>query len=319
MNYQADLIPTQQLFQRLIDKYATENGTDWVKQKAEAYKQSPANRTFFLMFSAAPRFVGKEPIPFTTEELAEAQALRKGFDLTGWTMDQLVRVYFVLHLPHKDQSAYVQLLNQVFEMADMHELVALYTALPILPHPEALAKRAAEGIRTNMTVVLDAICLNNPYPAEYLDEIAWNQLVLKSVFTERPLYKILGADSRANAHLAHMLSDYAHERWAASRLVTPELWRFTGQFLNESLLQDMKTLVAKEDPHERYAAILACMESSSGLAKDLLKHHQDLVKEVQEKQLDWDRLGAAYEVDKGPLPTGYQQAGSGVSVSDPEA
>ena len=62
----------------------------------------------------------------------------------------------------------------------MNELVALYSALPLLAYPEAWVHRCTEGIRSNIGPVLEAIMIANPYPSENLSEAAWNQVVLKA-------------------------------------------------------------------------------------------------------------------------------------------
>ena len=118
---------------------------------------------------------------------------------------------------------------------------------------------------------------NNPYPAENLNEAAWNQMVLKAFFTEKPIDQIIGLDERANERLARTLSDYAHERWAAHRSVNPLLWRCVAPFINEQMLYvqalngasqrciiDVKKPVTKKHTYKRYTATLYLL-SKGGL------------------------------------------------------
>ncbi len=91
----------------------------------------------------------------------------------------------------------------------MNELTALYGALPFLAFPEAWKLRTAEGVRSNIGSVLEAIMVRNPYPAQYLDEPAWNQLVMKAFFTDKPVHLISGLDERANPELARILRDFS--------------------------------------------------------------------------------------------------------------
>ncbi len=89
------------------------------------------------------------------------------------------------------------------------------------PDPPRHALRAAEGVRSNMRTVFEAVAHRNPYAAEQFAESAWNQMVLKALFVGSRLDLVVGLDRRRNEALARMLCDYAHERWAASRVVEP--------------------------------------------------------------------------------------------------
>ena len=115
----------------------------------------------------------------------------------------------------------------------MQESVALYQTLPLFSPRELLKARAAEGIRSNMTAVFEAVALRNPYPAVYLEEGAWNQLVLKAFFVGSDVRQIVGLDQRANATLRRMLVDYANERRAAGRSVDPQLLQMVREDLND--------------------------------------------------------------------------------------
>ena len=124
------------------------------------------------------------------------------------------------------------------------EQVAFYRGLPLYPEAQRLEAQAAEGTRTNMRAVFEAVAHRNPYPKEQFAENRWNHLVLKALFVGSTLHPIQGLDERANPTLARMLSDYAHERWAAGRPVSPELWRCVGPHADLEALADLQRVLA---------------------------------------------------------------------------
>jgi hypothetical protein len=277
--------------EQLFDRQATPAAAQWLKEKQNLVRSSETGKDLYLPFSAAPRYVGKSTLSLTPDELEQASQLCKGFNPTNWTTDQLARTILLLSLPHDNADNYSKTILKLFGTADMGELVALYAALPLLPHPEKFVAQATEGIRTNMGNVYEAIALNNPYPFENFTEAAWNQLVLKTIFTGKSLHKIYGLDERSNPDLARMLSDYAHERWAAGRTVTPELWRPVGPYINETIISDIKKLFASENETENEAAALACTQSSYPEAQALLDQHPLLRHKITEGQLNWSHIG----------------------------
>ena len=121
--------------------------------------------------------------------------------------------------------ALVQALDQLFRCADVAEALALYQALPFLPYPEAHLLRAREGMRSNQLPLVAAVALDNPYAQTHFDEEAWNQLILKCLFVNLPLNRVIGLEGRSNPRLSHMLIDYAKERRAAARPIPVDLWR----------------------------------------------------------------------------------------------
>jgi len=290
--YQADLPHTRQLLSQWLAANLDAKAMAWLNEKIVSFETPKPLREFQSAFGLAPRMVGKQPLLLTGRHLQQARDLRPGLDPAHWTADQAARILLLLVLPHEDEDGFVKTTNQLFTAADVGELTALYLALPLLPHPEALLSRASEGIRTSMDVVFNAVALHNPYPMEYMNEAAWNQMILKAVFIGSPLDKITGLDERANPTLARIMRDYAHERWAAGRAVAPMLWRVVAPFLNDNMLPDLVRLFENSSTEaEQQAAALACRQSNFPAALQLLHAQRpDLAEKIIAGELDWANL-----------------------------
>jgi hypothetical protein len=196
----------------------------------------------------------------------------------------------LLHINSSDKDKYFHTIENLFLAAEMHEQVALYSALPVLAYQEHWRKRCAEGIRSNISDVLLSIMCHNPYPSEQLDNSAWNQMVLKAFFAEKPVHQIIGLDERANKELSMILSDYAHERWAAHRIVNPLLWRCAGAFIDENLYPDVERVGASENNLDREAAVLVCRKSSYLPARELLNKSVLLKSLKDDTNISWESI-----------------------------
>jgi hypothetical protein len=206
----------------------------WLRDTCAAVVVGGGTRALFIAFSTAGRRAGRDDLKVTAADLAAAQEARRGWDPSRWSIDQAVRTRLVLAMPSSDKKAWLTTLDQLFAAAGLEELVALYQALPLLPHPELLPPRIAEGVRSNMKPVFNAVALDNPITGERLEQDAWNQTVLKALFVASPVARMVGADRRANPVLAQMLIDYARERIAAKRPVPVDLWDAARPGCNES-------------------------------------------------------------------------------------
>lgn len=269
----------------VIQKNTSPEFLNWIDQSA-----SGNTALWNTAFASLPRKSGKKIIDVSEAEQKQLQATRKNLTIEQWSIDKLARIYLLMSLDAADKTAYVQRIENLFHGAEMNELAALYSALPVLAYPEAWKKRCAEGIRSNIGSVLESIICNNPYPSENLEEAAWNQLVLKAFFTEKPIEQIIGLDKRANQLLANTLSDYAHERWAAGRAVHPQLWRCVSKFLMENIFPDIERIALSTHTIERKAAAWVCEESNYAPAKELLNNSKELKSYVQDEGINWDTL-----------------------------
>tara|TARA_R110001592_G_scaffold9049_5_gene48648 strand:- start:125769 stop:126587 length:819 start_codon:yes stop_codon:yes gene_type:complete len=264
---------------------------DWLELQVGKIKADKGSMKLFLSFSQASRHFTKNPLKLTNQDLLEAGEIRTGFSPQNWTCLQTARVLLVLEALSEDNEKWLGDIEKLFESADIHEQEALYAALPIFPFQEKFVKRAAEGLRSNMTSVFDAIALNNPYPADYLVEQAWNQMVLKAIFMQRPLYPIIGIDQRLNSNLAKTLVDYVHERWSANRNVIPELWRFVTPFVEDEIVGLLKKVLEKGDDLEKSAVGLTCYQSENPAAKALLENHPEIRNQIEKGEINWEQIG----------------------------
>ncbi len=274
----ADFI--QQKIRELLTLHTSVAEWEWLQQKGVS-----GSLELMTAFVAAPRFLSKKII---LSESAETRI--PGFNVEGWSLVRLSRVWLLTQLDPSDKTSYVKNIETLFDTAEMNELVALYSSLPLLSYPGQWLYRATDAVRSNMGFVFDAIALHNLYPERYFSEAAWNQLVLKTIFNDKPINLIEGLESRANPALALTLSDFAHERWAAGRTVPPQVWRLISPFLNDLLLEDLEHLFKSERPSDQQAAAITAHESDFEPAKKILSEYPELEKLLTSGKLTWASL-----------------------------
>lgn len=225
-------------------------------------------------FIAMPTYIKNTTIVLD-QEIRNQFLISENFAPDGWSLDKLARAFIVLHFNSENEENYVIRLNTLFETAGMNELAALNSFLPILSHPLNWLRHAKEAVRSNMAPVFDAIAFNNPYPFNYFDEAAWNLLVLKTIFCGKSIKNIYGLKERSNQKLAHMISDFAHARWAVGRTISPEVWELVAPFIDNRLINDIEKLFQSENKQDQYVAKLSCTQSDFKPAKNLLKKYTD--------------------------------------------
>lgn len=196
----------------------------------------------------------------------------------------------LVQILESDADFFEEKVHNIIQIADTFELETLLKYLVLLPNAENFKFAAVEALRTNIATVFDAISMNNPYPGLYFNYQQWNQMYLKAAFMQRDLSQIMAVDKMANKELARIISDYAHERWAASRTIDPEFWRPVSNFLEGQTLEDMSRLFKSDSPVERNAAALVCYFSDKSDAKELLDNYPSLKDKIEKRVLTWENL-----------------------------
>lgn len=285
---------TNTKFKDMLSQFCSRQLTDPSIRDWFTSKIGETGSAFFLAFGMVNKKVPRESTPLDAELIEQFKSIDPAFKPDLWTLDQLCRLAFLMHLPVGANS---KLIGTLLGAADMREQVVIYKSLQYLDNAEDFVLNAVDGIRTNMIDVFDAIALNNSYPRKFFSEEAWNQMVLKAIFMERPVFKIVGLDERNNPKLSSILYDFVHERWAAHRPVTPELWRMTTNYLNDALFDDLKKVIETDTDIAKTAAIKVISESNFTPAQNWLQDQG-----FSPSDTTWEEIG--HEVWASAKPQG---------------
>ena len=168
-------------------------------------------------YSKAGRLLGSDRLEFARQEIDRENAARF-LIFQGRPLHEFGRAALLLfaleRLPEEEHAEFV---NELFMHGDSREKEALLRALSILPNQGRFLATAVEACRANVQTVFEAIACENPYPSCYFPESNFNQLVLKVIFTDVSLQRIVGLSDRVTPALKGMVRDHVKERTAAGR------------------------------------------------------------------------------------------------------
>jgi hypothetical protein len=285
--YNIEVMRKSEAIYEVLGDNADKEALDWLKERTNKLEISKSAKDLFMTYSLlASKFDKKQEINYT-ETTNETSSY---FKTHGADVLQMSRIYLLTKVLEVNPEFYTQEVAKIIEVADTTELETFLRYLTILPQSESFKYSAVEALRTNISIIFDAITLNNPYPALFFNDQQWNQMYLKAAFMERDLGMIESVDERANADLTRIISDYAHERWAASRTIDPMFWRPVSKFLDDTLLSDMKRLLTSENPIENKAGALCCYFSEDDNALVLLEQHTELKQQIASNKITWNTL-----------------------------
>lgn len=280
----ADLLDSW-LQQRLDDTSYT-----WLSEQTAKVLRANSDRDLHITLGMIPRKLGREDLALSASDLRDADEARPHWNPARWSIDTAARVMVLCKLAERDPDTFGATLTDLCRSADLAEALALYNGVPLFPPGAELDEQIGEGLRTNMRAVFEAIAHHNPYPAENFSENRWNHMVLKALFIDSTLAPIYGLDERANAELAHILCDYAHERWAAGRPVTTELWRCVGPFARGTMIDDLIKVTESGNDTEISAGLLALAASGHSSAEQILGKFPEKRDAIANGTLTWDSL-----------------------------
>lgn len=280
------------LFSRL-----TKKELNWLYERTQLLQKNPVDRDLHITLGLIPRKLSRAELKLTTEEMLSVhKACGRSWDPVDWTIDTAARCLVICILQREHPENFLPIFTELCKTAELQESMAFYGFTAILPQSLELDTLIGAGLRTHIRTIFDAIAHNNPYPKQHFDENRWNHMILKALFIDSTLWPIQGIDERANAELALILCDYAHERWAAGRPVTPELWRCVGPFAKGTMLDDLFSVLNARELHtqaplSRQAALLALHACPELDQQSLKQQHPVWYAQIDSGALTWNTIG----------------------------
>jgi hypothetical protein len=278
---------TELQLSKIIEGNINSNTKEWLADKITTITHAKSTKDLYLTYSLLASKIDVNDAFDTSMITAE---LRNYIQIQNGNFLQIARMYLLIKVLEADEEFFSEKVANIIEVADTSELVTFLKFLILLPNAEKYKMVAVDALRTNISPVFNALAYNNPYPSSYFDDRQWNQMFLKTAFMQGNLSAILNIDKRANKDLARIISDYAHERWAAGRDIDPNFWRPVIQFIGPELLEDMKRLLNSKNKFENRAGALCCYFSNNPDAKKILNGHQNLIQQIENTAFSWETI-----------------------------
>jgi len=176
-------------------------------------------------YARAPMHVGRAPLALDPEELRQLASAAPGIGFERWTRDDAARALLLIARRNHGVTGqpFVDAALECFEQGDAREQQSWLRAIALWPEAAQFLPTAIDACRTNIVPVFEALACENPYPAAYFPDRNFNQMVLKAMFNNIALLRIVGLSGRLNAELTRMARDYAAERTAAGRSVPADI------------------------------------------------------------------------------------------------
>lgn len=271
----------------LLENNLTDGEYQWLSSKLDQVIKGESTKDLYLTYSLIPSKIGA--VDSLSMEIADRE-LKEYLQRQEATIWQLARIFLLVRVLEEKPEFFRPKVANIIQVADTGELETFLKFLVLLPEPEHYKFQAVEALRTNIGTVFNAVAMHNPYPALYFNDQQWNQMYLKAAFMQQDLSGLLSVDQRANRDLVRIISDYAHERWAASRDIDPLFWRPVSRFLDGQIIGDMERLFGSDNILERKSAALCCHASPFPEAKALLAKYPELERAVESGELTWETL-----------------------------
>jgi hypothetical protein len=223
------------LLQAWLKRAGSPDASQWLEGEIDRQRVALDERRLGIAIGLAGRRIGRKQLSLSAADIAAAQTLYKRWRPDIWSTDAAARVALVLATWRaNDGVRFASLIDRLCVAAELTEHVACLKGFAVFPAPGNLLGVARAALRSSTQALFEAIACYNPYPADHFDTDAFNQMVLKCVFSELPIGAVVGLDERRNNELVRMIRDLVSERNAAARAVPEAVHRWIADPSNSN-------------------------------------------------------------------------------------
>jgi len=209
----------------LLKRRVSDAAWDWLESERAVIRRGVTPARLSQAYTIAARRLGKQPLDLSQDERATVAAIDPDLTLAQWDVTDLGRLALLEALfdeAMRSQDA-TALAIETYEAGDAREQQSWLRGVSLLPHDERFVTTAIDACRTNILPLFESIACENPYPARRFPDLNFNQMVLKAVFNNVALARIVGLERRLNPELSRMAAAYVSERRAAGRTVPDDI------------------------------------------------------------------------------------------------
>jgi hypothetical protein len=212
-----------------LARAVTPDAMAWLDAEIGRQAAGTDERRLGLALGLIGRKIGRTDLALTADDIAAARRLRANWQPETWGSDEAARVAVLLATHNGADEAFGARVDRLCTTADVTEHIAYLKGFAVFPAAKQLHGRAREGVRSSIAPIFEAIACRNPYPFDHFHHAAWNQMVVKCVFTGASIETVVGLRERRNPELLPMLRDFIAERHAAGRSLPEVVHNYVGR------------------------------------------------------------------------------------------
>lgn len=262
----------KQLLSDLLAARASREGVDWLAKALETATPPLHENTLLGYYAGAGRRLGKRVLALNEAEQDRATALDPQLPLSHWGTDEAARALLLLTLAENlPPDEFREIVQKCYELGDSREQQSWLRALSMLPENERFLAAAVDACRTNIIPMFESIACENPYALRTFPENNFNHLVMKAMFNELALERIIGLEEKLNHALSGMCNDFVSEREAAGRPVPCDIWLALAPHAEPAALDRVHHYLGHEDANHRYWAAVGLAHLHNGESRGALE------------------------------------------------